>query len=249
MHVALLLSGQLRDVFSSYPTIREKILNRFNPDVFISTWNPEADWISTQPTATQHIQNYSTVDEVISLYNPKFILSEDFNSEPIQRLVLRAWELDVYSPMNGESNPVSVMVMWYKIKSSLELMSHFERMTSKKYDLIIKGRFELTFHDDIQINPDPDIISIPPGYDWRGGINDILAYGGRDSMQWYCSMYDYMQYYIIHERVLFHPETLMKHHLFKSKFGVDRPDLRISLREHNLWEKEVLEDNIKKKDI
>jgi hypothetical protein len=249
MRVALLLSGQLRNVLFSYPSIKEKILNKFNPDVFVSTWNPEADWVVTQPTATQHIQNHSTLDEVIALYNPKFILSEDFNSDPIQRLVKNAWEMDIYTPMNGESNPVSVMVMWYKIKSSLELMLHYERMQGFKYDLIIKGRFELTFHDDLEINPDPSFISIPPGYDWRGGINDILAYGGREPMQWYCSLYDHIRYYVMNNEILFHPETLMKHHLFNSKFGINRPNIRVSLREHNLWEKEVLESNFKNKDI
>lgn len=81
--------------------------------------------------------------------------------------------------------------------------------------------------------------------DKRIGKNDIFAYGGREAMIHYCNMYDYLASYIIDERIFFHAETLLKHHLFGSKFGVVRPEVRISLRQNNIWEHEIVPENFK----
>jgi hypothetical protein len=59
-------------------------------------------------------------------------------------------------------------------------------------------------------------------------------------------MFDHIESYIIYESVFFHAETLLKHHLINSDFGVKRPDIRVSLRNKNIWEYEVIEENFKK---
>ena len=117
---------------------------------------------------------------------------------------------------------------------------------TEKYDLVIKGRFDINIHDPLIIQEDPNVISIPPGYDWKKGVNDIFAYGGRDAMVHYCNMFDFLESYIIYDGVFFHAETLLKHHLFNSEFGVERPDIRISLRSNNVWEHEIVQENFKK---
>jgi hypothetical protein len=62
----------------------------------------------------------------------------------------------------------------------------------------------------------------------------------------YCNMFDFLESYIIYDSVFFHAETLLKHHLFNSEFGVERPDIRISLRSNNVWEHEIVQENFKK---
>lgn len=245
MRTALLLSGHFREILFCFPSIKEKIIDEFNPDVFISSWNPGDDFSRSMPAYTFKLKDTANITEVVDMFKPKFIKSEDFNSEFMSKIKSQALELDIYGPMTGEMNPVSVFSMWYKIQSALKLMVDYEELVGEKYDLVIKGRFDINIHNPIITNNDPNIISIPPGYDWKGGINDIFAYGGREAMIHYCNMYDYLASYIIDERIFFHAETLLKHHLFGSKFGVVRPEVRISLRQNNIWEHEIVPENFK----
>jgi hypothetical protein len=250
MKVALLLSGHFRDASSCFPSIREKILDRFETDVFISTWNPGGDFKNYIPVPTRDLPNTLTFDEIINLYRPKSILSEDFDSHKIKRLIDKAWELDTYGPMNGETNSASILCMWYKIYTCSSLMKDYEKECGFEYDFIIKGRFDVTIHDTIELDIDGGYVKIPPGFDWRDGFNDILAWGGREEMSYYCSLFEKIEEYVKNRGVFFHPETMLKYHLMESPFGVSRPDIRVSLRDKNVWHFEYIPNNDKKiKDI
>ena len=248
MRIALFLTGQFRNIVETYPYIKGRILERFNPDVFISTWDPSDNIRDSLQADTRHLNDSLSHEEILSLFKPKRFLSENFDSKEIQDKVLRANLYIEKSPMaeilpngkrNGEINPVSVFSMWYKIKNCLDLMLAYEIETGEKYDLIIKGRFDLKFHNNIPMPTYSEEILIPPGYDWRGGINDVFAFGAREAMIYYCSMFDYLENYIANENVFFHPETLLKHHLTSSNYRVSRPDIKVSLRGSKVWEKEV----------
>jgi hypothetical protein len=239
MKIALILTGQFRNLSETYPYIKGRILDRFNPDVFISTWDPSDTIKSSLQADTKHLTDSLTADEVLQLLKPKRFLSQNFDSPEIQETVNRAKLYIEKSPMNGEMNPVSVFSMWYKIKNCLDLMLDYEKETGERYDLIIKGRFDLKFHNNIPIPEYSTDILIPPGYDWRGGINDVFAFGARDSMLYYCSLFNSIEKYIAEDNVFFHPETLLKHHLNLSGYKVIRPDIKVSLRGSKVWEKEV----------
>jgi hypothetical protein len=246
MKVALLLSGHFRNANSCFFSIREKILDRFDTDVFISTWNPGGDFTNYIPVPTRDIPDAITFDQVINLYKPKSILSEDFDSVKIKKLIDKAWELDPHGPMNGETNSASILCMWHKIHSSFKIMENYESSAGFRYDFIIKGRFDINIHDPIDLEIDKGSVKIPPGFDWRGGFNDIFAWGGREEMGYYCSLYEKIEEYVKTRGVFFHPETMLKYHLIQSPFGVTRPDLRVSLRDKNVWEYQCLPDNHKK---
>lgn len=247
MKVALLLSGQFREGADCFPYLKGRILDKYSPDVFISCWNPSEIINYSLQADTIHLGDTLTIGDVISLYKPKSILSEDFDSDKIMRIAERASHYDLYTPMNGEMNPVSVFCMWYKIGSSLRLMKEYESATGVKYDYIIKARFDVKIHSDIIPTSDSYSVVIPRGFDWRGGINDVFAHGQRNAMEHYCSLYDSIENYISGSSVFFHPETLLRHHLYSSEFNVERSDLKISLRGKNLWETEVNDNNEMKK--
>jgi hypothetical protein len=61
---------------------------------------------------------------------------------------------------------------------------------------------------------------IPAGYDW-GGVNDQVAVGGRAEMATYCACSDSILA-LCSRGVLFHPETLLMHHLQATGVLVDR---------------------------
>lgn len=246
MKTALLLSGHFRDIVFCYPSLKEQIIDVYNPDIFISSWNPGADFSHSLGASSQNINDSATVQDIISMLKPKSIKLEDFNSPVADSIKKKAWNLDVYGPMTGETNPVSIFCMWYKIQSSSLLMQEYEQKLGEKYDLVIKGRFDINLHDPVIVDENPNVISIPPGFDWRGGFNDIFAYGGREAMIHYCNMFDHIESYIVYESVFFHAETLLKHHLINSDFGVKRPEIRVTLRNKNIWEYEAIRENFKK---
>jgi len=245
MRTALLLSGHFRDANSCFPYIKEKILDLYDADVFISTWNPEGDFENYIPVPTRNLENSYTFDQIIKAYKPKMIKSEDLNSPKIQTLIARDWDLDTFGPMNGEFNTVSIFCMWYKITSAFHLMEEYESECNFKYDFIIKGRFDLKIYDHLQIKENTNYVNIPCGFDWRGGYNDLIAWGSREAMIYYGSLLLKMEQYVKSDGVFFHPETLLKHHLLNSPYGVNRPDTRIGLRDKNIWEIENLPGNDK----
>lgn len=246
MKYALLLSGNFREIIFCYPSIKKHILDVYSPDIFISCWNGGADFSDSSTAYTYGIKETANIEQIIEMFKPKFIKSEDYNSDFISKIKQRASDLECYGPMTGEMNPISVFSMWYKIQSSLKLMLDYENYNDNKYNFIIKGRFDINIHDSITINNDNDIISIPSGYDWLKGLNDIFAFGSREAMIYYCNLFDFLESYIIKDGIYFHPETLLKHHLFNSRFGIERPNIKISLRNSNIWELEINPENLKK---
>ena len=73
LNIALLITGQIRNAKESYPSIKEKILDVYNPDVFIETWSNSSKIISH---FNGLLENDSTLDEIEKMYNPYIISSE-----------------------------------------------------------------------------------------------------------------------------------------------------------------------------
>jgi hypothetical protein len=85
------------------------------------------------------------------------------------------------------------------------------------------------FLDDLKLNDIrscKDAIYIPTHYDYLKGINDRFAFGDSKKMDIYSSLYKRFEYYGKVEEVLFHPETMLKHHLDKNDIFIKRTDLR-----------------------
>jgi hypothetical protein len=246
MKVALLLPGQIREASDTYPYIKGRIIDRFNSDVFISTWNPSDSINGSLHAETQHLTDTLSIDTLAKLYSTRSLKTDDFGSDGINSLIERAWSYEKFGPQTGEINPVSVFLMWYKIKQSFLLMEEYENLLGERYDYVIKGRMDIKIHNHIPLDPNLNTICIPPGYDWKGGVNDIFAWGGRDSMEHYCKMFDFMEEYIL-SGIYFHPETLLRHHIASSEYNLTRPLVKVSLRGKKVWETEVIGEEIFKK--
>ena len=66
------------------------------------------------------------------------------------------------------------------------------------------------FIDDILMH---DSLYIPSGGCWANGWNDQLAIGKYSAISRYLDMYNSIVHYYEKDGVIFHPETLLKHHL------------------------------------
>jgi len=246
MKVALLLPGQIRDADNTFPNIKKSILDKFDVDVFISTWNPSKEIKNSLHADTKDLEDRINIDALMRLYSPVQIRTDNFDSDGIQKIIDRSWSYESFGPQTGEISPVSVFLMWYKIKQSFMLMKDYEEILGERYDYVIKGRMDIQILNALELDKNPQKICVPPGFDWKGGVNDILAWGGRDAMEHYCKMFDYLDEYIL-SGIYFHPETLLRHHIESSEFILSRPFVKVMLRDKNVWETEVSDNEIDEK--
>jgi len=246
MRIALLLSGQAREAQEVFPYIQSRIIQPLDTDVFISTWNPSSEIKKSLHVESWFLDDTMSIEGILESFAPKMFMTDQFESEGIGLIIKKAFSYERFSPMTGEMNPASVFLMWYKIKQAFSLMEEYENLIGEKYDYVIKGRFDLKIHNDIVLDSNLNTICVPPGFDWKGGVNDVFAWGGRDAMEWYCSLFDHIEEHIL-TTGFFHPESILRRHLEISEFNLDRPDLKVSLRGKNVWEIEVLGEKFDKK--
>jgi hypothetical protein len=203
MRVALLLSGQFRNGKELIRNLYESIISKYQPDIFIS-YNYD-----TNPDANLDILN--------ELYNPTGI---QFDKYPM----LSAHSNNIAQ----ETNPNSVVRMLYGIDKVNKLKSEYELANGFKYDFVIRTRFDLEYLQPLQLRNFYDI-TIPIGWDHRGGYNDTFAYGSSESMDYYASLINHLQTYL-NEGALLHPESLLRYHLDRGPYGVLRSSVPIKLR-------------------
>lgn len=226
INVALLITGQLRNAKESYPSIKEKILDVYHPDVFIETWSNSS---KMESHFNGVIENDSTLDEIEKMYSPKIISSEEYDRELEEYFLSRCENKNYYS----ETKPDNVYAMHYKIKKGFDLIEGYQSF-KKSYDIVIKIRFDIrleTFIDLYEVNPNK--IYIPEGWDHREGINDLFAVGGYDTMKKYCNLYLHLEEHYGNTSI-FHPETLLKVHLEKNEIEIERPLVHYFLRDRRV---------------
>lgn len=216
MKVAICLSGQTRNWKSSYDSIKNQIIEKYNADVFIHTWNVCGKTIPHN-FINDYSDNFDKIDyEFIKYYNPKKIKID--------------WpEYDTFKQKINESRFYNTLMMWYSINKSNELRKEYESENNLKYDVIIRCRFDLFFKNFEINNIDKNTIYLPPNENMDNPFtiemrkilsqkgnhympNDQLSYGTSNVMEYYCSVYDILNKNIYH--FVHHPEGLLMQHLW-----------------------------------
>ena len=191
MKVAIMLTG-LNRAKMSYFINHKNIIDKYNADVYISTYESEK------------IDGYLSLDEVIQLYNPKKIEIEDYNildpqfQEIVEKIQWRDYQINKTFRWIG-TKPSNVCSMYYKIKKGFE-------MITEPYDIYVRMRFDSTF-DNLQLEEN-DFLNLPT-CGKHSGESDQIAYGNYDNMSKYCSVYDKLYEYVLNGGE-FHSETIVK---------------------------------------
>jgi hypothetical protein len=192
MKVALILTGHMRDWEDFFPTIKQEILDRYNPDVYISSFNHNLDSIREYDTEEGHIIDdrkddleYFNIAKILEYYKPKkYIFRDDnyqldfkFNTISIERIP-REW---------AERNILS----WHTVYLSLELIN------LEDYDIIIRARpdvyvrnIKLYRNENLVI---PDLCVDPGPCTINEGLYPDFAYGNSKYMQKYLATYEKLQ--------------------------------------------------------
>jgi|688.fasta_scaffold64841_2 hypothetical protein len=126
MKVALCISGLSRTYKESFDSLHKYIIEKLNPDIFISTW---------------HDSNNNAFNE---LYKPLSFESEIYNEDTFNKFVNFMWYVYRFGFF-----PKNLLPMYYKIFKANLLKINHENFIKKQYDLVIRARSDLLYCNDI----------------------------------------------------------------------------------------------------
>lgn len=139
MKTALVLTGHMRCWSQVYLNTLNHIIDKFNPDIFISTWDNEGYWISPDKDSTNLGINPASpklnVKEVKKFYKPKDILIEkqiDFSKQG-----------EKYQKFCQEIRPANILSQFYKMYNGIVLMENYAVRNDIRYDFVIRMRPDL----------------------------------------------------------------------------------------------------------
>ena len=190
----------------TYPYWKGSILDPYNPDVFIHSWQQD---------------RHFPIELLQSLYHP-IILRTDIPIEfDTSMYIDRIWP--------HRTTPNGVLSQWYSCKKSISFKTAYENSTNEKYDIVIRARFDwflksINFQMNKFIN-----VAYTPGLSGHKfyynrqehlGISDQFAYGPSNIMHAYSTIFDSIPYLYSNKQVDFCSELLLKAHLLECNIDV-----------------------------
>lgn len=200
MKIAILYSGLPNTTEEIYSNHRKFLIDKYDCDIFCSTWD------------------CSDPEKTLGIIKPKEYEIEKWNDV---KNVFQ--ELLIYSEhKRKEVRPLNVFSMYYKLARTSKFIM------DKNYDIVVRHRFDTIYKSNLVLSKN-NSINIPKGQD-HGGLNDRWAYGLQKLMIQYNSLFQYIPIYTKIDKIVFHPETLLKHHLKKQNINIHRTNDLILLR-------------------
>jgi hypothetical protein len=110
----------------------------------------------------------------------------------------------------------------YHNRKSWKLITSFEEKNKIKFDIVVKYRADILSNTFIPLEvPTKNTIYIPIAND-HYGITDQIAYGDREVMKVYSTLFDRLEEICLIRGCEFHPETLVKFNIEQSDLEVKR---------------------------
>lgn len=172
MRVAVILTGHMRCWKEVFPNFKQRVIDRYNPDIFIHTWDDEAYWIpGDKPSNTGVFDGAPKIvdQDVIDTYKPLYYVKEnweDFNAH---------FEHCGKYFTNFAHRPKNILSMFYKIYQGFSLLEKHVAQLQANYDLVIRMRPDMIFHEDL-----PDF---KPGTFYTLAHRNHLGQGTGDMIQ------------------------------------------------------------------
>lgn len=153
MKYALVLTGMAREFQAAFPSIKQYILDRYNPDVYISIWSEKGAYSGAnyiQQPNDQFIKlkdgdkgfNVSgekvNLNKLVELYNPVAMEVDEFSAHEDK------FEFYASKFSNAYSRPKNTMSMFFKIYRGMSLVQY----NGIQYDRIIRMRPDMQFNSD-----------------------------------------------------------------------------------------------------
>lgn len=180
MKTAVIIAGDARTFKDCYPSLNACILSQNDCDLFL------------------HLYEDENTEQALKTYSPKRFVLE--NKESVSFPVPLACE----SNKPPEVNAFGLMCQWRNIEIAFGLING-------EYDCVLKTRYDLKYTNPLILNDfDMNMLNVPVGGDWRGGLFDMMAFASFKIMSKYCSMFQRIGAYC-ESGIPCHSEILNRH--------------------------------------
>jgi len=209
MKIALLLSGQLRQIERGYEFIHKNLIEGYDVDVFIHSWyNPEEEnkkfskwWESKlSPNSDQ---------KAILLYNPKRYLIE-----PQKSFDNKSYDASMFE---GSYRVNATLSMFYSIQECNRLKNIYCVENNVEYDIVVRCRFDFAIFNKINYENfnTTDTIYFKDDCTHEPSVcmNDHFAFGPPNLMNIYCNTFNEIENLYYNHNTLFNPEIFLGRNL------------------------------------
>ena len=185
MKIALCLSGHLRTYKNTFESIHMQLINKYDCDVFISTWTNLGNALSY---GVEYEEGKDKADPVISkesvekIYSPIAIKMDGAATDPTTIKIKKD-----YAGLRAKNTAqiAQSVIMYYKIWDCNRLKREHEEKNGFKYDLVIRCRFD-TYIKNIEMEKIDSCVQFIPGY---MGVCDMMFLGPSQMMDDVCDLY------------------------------------------------------------
>jgi len=222
MKIAFCFSGMCRSIEKTKDQWLS-IMDGYDVDVYGSFWD------------INDKNESGNIEKFTEIYKPKQVDIENFKSFDETTLNMFRENLKIPWELNESTQKyvynLSVVSMFYKIWRVNMLAN------SQNYDIIVRCRTDMFPKDkvDFQIN---DMLNLPVGYTWikswknSGGPSDLFAYGNKEIMNFYSSIFMYMTHYHRMGHYFFVNEQFVKLRLVEKNIKIRFLPIKMMMLDH-----------------
>lgn len=198
MKIALCISGMPRSFKSTFASVKRCILEPYQPDVFISTWDSvriDETWPETD-----------SVEEMLDLYQPV-----KFDVERFDERRKRSFETNRFHRRADQAGRVvaRTIPMYYKVYlANLHKHMH-EQENSLKYDVVVRCRSDLLFSEPVTFYDRESSRVYFASENSSNGVNDQFWYSDSNTSNQIASLYLNIPI-LWHAGALLHGESLLR---------------------------------------
>jgi hypothetical protein len=204
MKVALLLTGHMRCWDQVFPNTKQHIIDKYNPDIFIDTWDSEAYW---DPHSAKGITEGGPKLDVAGIeeaYKP-VVMNVDSYEQFEDNFVTRAKQFETFYHV-----PKNQISMWFKVGRGMLSVEEHMMLTGKTYDLVIRMRPDLVFNESLPEFDSNKFYTLGYRNHMGQGTSDMVQVGNFFTMSLFCKvLYHLPQLY--KETGLLCPHVISEH--------------------------------------
>ena len=182
MKVALLLTGHMRCWDQVFPNTKQHIIDKYNPDIFIDTWDSEAYW---DPHSAKGITEGGPKLDVAGIeeaYKP-VVMNVDSYEQFEDNFVTRAKQFETFYHV-----PKNQISMWFKVGRGMLSVEEHMMLTGKTYDLVIRMRPDLVFNESLPEFDSNKFYTLGYRNHMGQGTSDMVQVGNFFTMSLFCKV-------------------------------------------------------------
>ena len=204
MKVALLLTGHMRCWQQVFPNTKHHIIDKYNADVFIETWDQEAYW---DPHSQKGITEGGPKLDALSImdsYKPVYMNLETYEDLE-EKFATRAKEYT-----NFYHVPKNQLSMWYKVGLGMLAVEKHMMLTGTTYDVIIRMRPDLYFNQPLPDFDPNKFYTLGYRNHMGQGTSDMIQVGNFFTMSLFCKVLYHLPH-LYKETGLLCPHVISEH--------------------------------------